>query len=95
VKRRPLEIEAGDASGVTSEAELYDAASGNFESTGGMHIAPEFFTATLMSDGRVLVVGGFGFNAPTASTSSAPARFILPPARFILRRHDAERGQGG
>ena len=39
-----------------------------------MHIAREFFIATLMSDGCVLVVGGFGFNASGGFDSRRPLR---------------------
>jgi hypothetical protein len=46
--------------------------------TGNMHIAREFFTATLMSDGRVLIVGGFGFNASSGFDVVAPCEVYSP-----------------
>jgi hypothetical protein len=43
-----------------------------------MHIAREFFTATLMSDGRVLIIGGFGFNAASGFDVIGPCEIYTP-----------------
>ena len=43
-----------------------------------MHIAREFFIATLMSDGCVLVVGGFGFNASGGFDVVGPREIYTP-----------------
>jgi hypothetical protein len=43
-----------------------------------MHIAREFFTATMMSDGRVLIVGGFGFNASSGFDLIGPCEIYSP-----------------
>ena len=51
---------ASSCNTVTATSELYDPNSGTWTTTGSLSVARDFQTATLLSDGRVLVAGGFG-----------------------------------
>jgi hypothetical protein len=60
---------------VTSTAELYDPATGAFTPTGGMTAIREEHTATLLADGKVLILGG-----ATASLGVLNTAEIYDPA---------------
>jgi hypothetical protein len=57
---------ASSGNTVTATAELYDPNAGTWATAGSLSIAPDFQTATLLSDGRVLVAGGYGTSGTIA-----------------------------
>ncbi|MBV9073851.1 MAG: hypothetical protein JOZ10_09485 [Acidobacteria bacterium] len=60
-------------------AELFDPSTGTFSPTGTPCIAREFHTATLLSNGKVLIAGGNGFDGyPTWLTPTATAELYDP-----------------
>ncbi len=59
-------------------AELYDPATGTFSSTGGLTVARYEHTATLLSDGGVLIAGGAG-----------PSGFVLSNAEVYDPAHES------
>ena len=52
------DCDAGSFLDTLRSAELYDPTSATWTKTGSMTFGREYFTATLMPDGRVLVAGG-------------------------------------
>ena len=69
---------ASDAAG----SELYDPTTGTFVSTGSLNTARDTHTATLLNNGKVLIVGGYDSNSNTVSTAELyePATETLTPA---------------
>ena len=64
-------VPAADGNTATTEAQLYDPATGQLTETGRMHVARSGSVASLLADGRVLVAGGVdpakGYLGPLAS----------------------------
>ena len=51
-------IDSDPLAGPLDTAELFDPATGTFSPTGRMVVGSEAHVATLLADGRVLVIGG-------------------------------------
>jgi hypothetical protein len=64
-----------DGSGNVNSPEIYDPVTGTFDSTGDMSSVRRFPTANILSNGRVLITGGYGGNnAALSSADSYKAR---------------------
>jgi N-acetylneuraminic acid mutarotase len=64
-------ITANDTSEALASAELYDPATTQWRATGSLHQQRYEHTATLLSNGRVLVAGGFSSSNPLSISASA------------------------
>ena len=72
---------------VVSSAELYDPKTGSFRATGPMTGGRAQYTATLLSDGRVLIAGGAG-NGPLATAELYdPATGTFSPTGSMADSH--------
>jgi hypothetical protein len=85
--------------GSVTSAEVYDPSAGIFQGTGYMAAPRETHTATLLNDGRVLVVGGvsyggIGIFGGSLASAELYAPDVLVPAPALLSLSGDGRGQG-
>ena len=80
----------------TVTAELYDPQTGEFASTSQLSIAREFHTATLLTDGTVLITGGNVFDGyPTWLTPTALAEIYVPASGVFVPLGSMAVGRSG
>ncbi|MET0886885.1 MAG: kelch repeat-containing protein, partial [Mycetocola sp.] len=75
-----------------ASAEIYDPATGSFTPTGDMSIGRQEHTATLLADGRVLVVGGY--NALDDPPAQATAELFDPDIGTFARTESMTAARG-
>jgi hypothetical protein len=73
---------------ITETAELYDPATGTFSPTGSMTAARAHHTATLLLDGRVLIIGG-GVSGAEADVDPGAKGYVLASAEIYDPRTGA------
>jgi len=86
----------GNTLTATSSAEIFDERSGKFTPVGAMHVPRSAHTATLLRDGRVLVVGGTPARhevTDTAEVYNPTTRSFTVVGRLSVPRYKHTAGQ--
>ena len=81
-----------------TSAELFDPATGSFKATGSMTMGRGGHTATLLPNGKVLIIGGGtegGFTLPSYGTGSATAELYDPAAGVFTSTGSMAAGRFG
>jgi hypothetical protein len=78
-------IAGGDSSDGYRSAELYDPKTGTFSRTGSMTVGRDYATATLLLDGRVLILGGWEYPNKNGQVESASAELYDPKTGTFSR----------
>jgi Tol biopolymer transport system component len=74
---------------ITDSAELYNPVTGTWSHTTSLNSGRRFHTATLLLNGKVLVAGGSGFNAPNSAELYVPGTNLINPiggSPFFIRQ---------
>jgi hypothetical protein len=83
------------ASQLLASAELYDPASGRFSKAANMTTSRRLHTATVLPDGRVLIVGGYGGGDSGWGTPLTSAELYDPSSDRFTRTGDLITARGG
>ncbi|CAF4829874.1 unnamed protein product, partial [Rotaria sp. Silwood1] len=85
--------DGSNALGAISSAELYDPSTGLWTGTGNMTVARQSHTATLLTNGKILVAGGSGYDGYRNSGFLNSAELYDPSTRSWTKTGDMSIGR--